>query len=620
MTRRDCRPVARAGQDLVARRVRDAPRPVGRRSFGRCRGRRHSSCMPGSRPGGGTTDTAPRSRWRSPVRRAGSWGPFRSSFAPISECPVARFLGGRQTASGGSAARCRCEPVRGDRIGRPGGAVAWRVRRRLRPSARQSSSADARPVARTSSSVSRRPCSISRTAGRRSTGRRRPRRSGTSIAGGAGNWASSGSSRFTSPESRRSSRPPSRRRFACTCCVGKVVPTAPASSRPRARASTELRCVGSRSRTSHGSSSSTSPGGRSRSTTTSRSRAGCTFTASVSTLTSPATPPASSTRSTRSRPPQPKDSHRVEFLGGAERYKVELADGFDPLCHGLGLARGLRARALVEAQLAVIRLRLRLKESPGSGISTSTGSRHFGASPRARETRSGHEPAPRRASRGARRPAAPRSGCLGMKRTRGPNRCAAAKPTKSTPGSVERNQRSRSGHPSSSSMPARISGERKESRSSAKRKPAATMTASASRIDPSLRARRAMPSLRSRPVTATPSVTRTTPSTAGRSHGEPPARKTRAVSLRRKTAGSRASRSGMQDEPVQRRRAVADDRIREAIQPLADSAALPVRLAIGEPAKARAYDDLHVGAGARGERRTLETALASADDHDATRP
>ncbi len=56
--------------------------------------------------------------------------------------------------------------------------------------------------------------------------------------------------------------------------------------------------------------------------------------------------------------------HRVEFLGGAERYKVELADGFDPLCHGLGLARGLRARSLVEAQLAVIRLRLRLKESP----------------------------------------------------------------------------------------------------------------------------------------------------------------------------------------------------------------------------------------------------------------
>ena len=55
---------------------------------------------------------------------------------------------------------------------------------------------------------------------------------------------------------------------------------------------------------------------------------------------------------------------RVEFLGGAERYKLELADRFDPLCHGLGLARGLRARALVRAQLGTIQLRLRLKQSP----------------------------------------------------------------------------------------------------------------------------------------------------------------------------------------------------------------------------------------------------------------
>jgi CelD/BcsL family acetyltransferase involved in cellulose biosynthesis len=55
---------------------------------------------------------------------------------------------------------------------------------------------------------------------------------------------------------------------------------------------------------------------------------------------------------------------RVEFLGGAERYKVELADGFDPLCRGLGLARGWRARALVRAELANIELRLRLKRSP----------------------------------------------------------------------------------------------------------------------------------------------------------------------------------------------------------------------------------------------------------------
>ncbi len=55
---------------------------------------------------------------------------------------------------------------------------------------------------------------------------------------------------------------------------------------------------------------------------------------------------------------------RVEFLGGAERYKTELADGFEPLCHGLGLARGPSARAVVAARLGVIRFRLRVKRSP----------------------------------------------------------------------------------------------------------------------------------------------------------------------------------------------------------------------------------------------------------------
>jgi CelD/BcsL family acetyltransferase involved in cellulose biosynthesis len=54
---------------------------------------------------------------------------------------------------------------------------------------------------------------------------------------------------------------------------------------------------------------------------------------------------------------------RVEFLGGAERYKVELADRFEPLCHGLGLASGLRGRAVAQAQIGVIRTRLRLKRS-----------------------------------------------------------------------------------------------------------------------------------------------------------------------------------------------------------------------------------------------------------------
>jgi len=53
----------------------------------------------------------------------------------------------------------------------------------------------------------------------------------------------------------------------------------------------------------------------------------------------------------------------VEFLGGGERYKLELADGVAPLCHGFGLAAGLRGRALSAARIGAIRLRMRLKRS-----------------------------------------------------------------------------------------------------------------------------------------------------------------------------------------------------------------------------------------------------------------
>jgi CelD/BcsL family acetyltransferase involved in cellulose biosynthesis len=55
---------------------------------------------------------------------------------------------------------------------------------------------------------------------------------------------------------------------------------------------------------------------------------------------------------------------RVEFLGGGERYKLELADGLSPLYHGFGLASGVRGRAYAMANLATIRTRLRLKQSP----------------------------------------------------------------------------------------------------------------------------------------------------------------------------------------------------------------------------------------------------------------
>jgi CelD/BcsL family acetyltransferase involved in cellulose biosynthesis len=54
---------------------------------------------------------------------------------------------------------------------------------------------------------------------------------------------------------------------------------------------------------------------------------------------------------------------RVEFLGGDERYKVELADGFAPLYQAYGAPGGIRARAYAEAQLANIRIRLAAKRS-----------------------------------------------------------------------------------------------------------------------------------------------------------------------------------------------------------------------------------------------------------------
>ena len=55
---------------------------------------------------------------------------------------------------------------------------------------------------------------------------------------------------------------------------------------------------------------------------------------------------------------------RVEFLGGGERYKLELADGLSPLYHGIGLVSGARGRLYAASSLAAIRTRLRLKRSP----------------------------------------------------------------------------------------------------------------------------------------------------------------------------------------------------------------------------------------------------------------
>lgn len=55
---------------------------------------------------------------------------------------------------------------------------------------------------------------------------------------------------------------------------------------------------------------------------------------------------------------------RVEFLGGAERYKVELADHMEPLYEGFGLAATVKGKVAVAGRLGGIRVRRRLKRSP----------------------------------------------------------------------------------------------------------------------------------------------------------------------------------------------------------------------------------------------------------------
>jgi CelD/BcsL family acetyltransferase involved in cellulose biosynthesis len=54
---------------------------------------------------------------------------------------------------------------------------------------------------------------------------------------------------------------------------------------------------------------------------------------------------------------------RVEFLGGAERYKVELADRFEPLHLGLGLPGSARGQVVVAARARWLRLRELVKRS-----------------------------------------------------------------------------------------------------------------------------------------------------------------------------------------------------------------------------------------------------------------
>ncbi len=54
---------------------------------------------------------------------------------------------------------------------------------------------------------------------------------------------------------------------------------------------------------------------------------------------------------------------RVEFLGGDERYKLELADGLEPMSQALGLARDPLGFVAAQGTVAMIETRKRLKRS-----------------------------------------------------------------------------------------------------------------------------------------------------------------------------------------------------------------------------------------------------------------
>jgi CelD/BcsL family acetyltransferase involved in cellulose biosynthesis len=54
---------------------------------------------------------------------------------------------------------------------------------------------------------------------------------------------------------------------------------------------------------------------------------------------------------------------RVEFLGGDERYKLELADRLEPLCQGIGLARNVHGALASRQRILLIEARKTLKRS-----------------------------------------------------------------------------------------------------------------------------------------------------------------------------------------------------------------------------------------------------------------
>ena len=141
----------------------------------------------------------------------------------------------------------------------------------------------------------------------------------------------------------------SRTPSACTRCAGTAGPDGSGFVTAGASRSTARRCGAGGARRRRESSRCGSTGGRSPSTTTSRSRGRCTSTGSRSTRLFALVARARQ-HARHDRGGGDEGLKRVEFLGGGERYKVELADRFEPLGHGSALASGLRGRAFVGAR------------------------------------------------------------------------------------------------------------------------------------------------------------------------------------------------------------------------------------------------------------------------------
>jgi CelD/BcsL family acetyltransferase involved in cellulose biosynthesis len=55
---------------------------------------------------------------------------------------------------------------------------------------------------------------------------------------------------------------------------------------------------------------------------------------------------------------------RIEFLGGPERYKSDLADGFEPMYEAVGHAASIRGSVAVAARVGTVKTRRFLKRSP----------------------------------------------------------------------------------------------------------------------------------------------------------------------------------------------------------------------------------------------------------------